>query len=86
MAQQNARRRLAESISSSLKSVQVSQTNVEQIDGTETSSSQYEAVSTVTALFPYNHLIRDVQRYIVLVKGIEHWYVFAYLRSNKKFD
>ena len=61
VAQQNARRRLAESISPSLKSVQVSKTNVEQMDGAETSSSQYEAVSTVTALFPYNHLIRDVE-------------------------
>lgn len=61
VAQQNARRRLAESISSSLQSVQVSKTNVEQIDGTETSSSEYEAVSTVTAMFSYNHLIRDVE-------------------------
>ena len=61
LAQQNARRRLAESISSSLQSVQVSKTNVEQIDGSETSSSHYEAVSTVTAMFSYNHLIRDVE-------------------------
>lgn len=61
VAQQNARRRLAESISSSLQSVQVSKTNVEQIGGAETSSAQYEAVSTVTARFPYNHLIRDVE-------------------------
>lgn len=61
VAQQHARRRLVQSISSSLKSVQVSTTSVEQTQDIETSLSNYEAVSTVTAHFPYNHLIRDVE-------------------------
>ena len=61
IAQQNARRRLAESISSSLQSIQTSKTSVEQTGGMETSHSQYDAVSTVIAVFPYNHLIHDVE-------------------------
>ena len=61
LAQQQARSRLVQSISSSLQSVQVATTSVEQQQDIETSSSNYEAVSTVTAHFPYNHLIRDVE-------------------------
>ena len=61
LAQQHARARLVQSISSSLKSVQVSTTSVEKTQDLETSESNYEAVSTVTAHFPYNHLIRDVE-------------------------
>ena len=60
-AQQHARSRLTQSISSSLKSVQVSTTSVEKMQGIETSSSNYEAMSTVIAHFPYNHLIFDVE-------------------------
>ena len=61
MAQKNARRRLAESISSSLQSVQTSTTSVDQVGDQELSSSHYDAVSTVTTVFPYNHLIHEVE-------------------------
>jgi len=61
MAQKNARRRLAESISSSLQSVQTSTTSVDQVGDQELSNSHYDAVSTVTTVFPYNHLIHDVE-------------------------
>ena len=61
IAQENARRRLAQSISSTLHTVQVSQTAVVQIEGDESSSASFDAVSTVKTDFDYNHLIRDIE-------------------------
>ena len=61
IAQENARRRLAQSISSTLHTVQVSQTAVVQIEGAESSSASFDAVSRVETDFAYNHLIRDIE-------------------------
>jgi hypothetical protein len=61
IAQENARRRLAQSISSTLHTIQVSQTAVVQIEGDESSSASFDAVSTVETDFAYNHLIRDIE-------------------------
>lgn len=61
IAQDNARRRLAQSISSTLHTVQISQTAVVQIEGDESSSASFDAVSTVETDFAYNHLIRDIE-------------------------
>lgn len=80
MAQKNAHRRLAESISSSLQSVQTSTTNVDQIGDQELSSSHYDAVSTVTTVFLYNHLIHDVEP---VHRGIDGYRALACVQTSE---
>ncbi len=60
-AEQKAKRRLAESISSSLHAVQVSKSIVEQQEGVETSYASYDEVSTIETNFMYNHAIRIIE-------------------------
>ncbi len=60
-AEKNARRRLAESISSSLQTVQVSTTQIVQQQGEEEASATFDSVSTVESHFDYNHLIRTIE-------------------------
>lgn len=61
VAEKNARRRLAESISSSLQTVQVSTTEISQRQGEEEATATFDSVSTVESHFAYNHLIRTIE-------------------------
>ncbi len=61
LAEQKAKRRLAESVSSSLHAVQVSKSIIEQKQGEEMSYRSYDEVSTIETNFMYNHSIRIIE-------------------------